>query len=166
MTTRRIPIGPFLPATSFCRHASLSEFATNDLLDVPVMVFGDSGVDESAACVFSVPSDYVGAPKIAVIWTATAASSGDVIWKVPYYGVTGNDTESVDPAAVDGSPTTTDASPGATMRRIETLVTLTAGDLTANGSCFMQLMRNGAAAGDTMSVGAVVTEVLFEYSDT
>jgi hypothetical protein len=146
----------------FPEPASIKQ--TNDLGNPLIWIFNDPVLRNGLHTKFSVPLNYVGTPKFVVVWTSTA-TSGNVIWEVDYRAISGNDTESLDPAANTEALTVTDAAPGAANRRLEALLTATAGNFAAGDTVSATLFRDGSDAADTMAAAAQLWDLLFEYTD-
>lgn len=138
--------------------------ATNDVWKRLVAIFNDTSSRKGLRGAFNVPKDYVGAPKIIVVWTATA-NSGDVEWDFDYRAVGGDDTESLDQTGTQESVNVADTAPSLIHERMEASLALTAGNLAADDTLLFELFRDGSDAGDTMAAAAIVHDVLFEYSD-
>lgn len=166
MTTHRIPIlnwatKPDVSGNVFVEDYSVK--ATNDVWDRLVTIFNDTSTRLGLAGGFTIPKNYVSAPKIIVVWTATA-TSGNVVWDFDYRAVGGNDAESLDQTGTQESVTVTDAAPGAAHRRLEAEMSLTAGNLAVDDEVEFELFRDGTAA-DTMAAAAILFNLLFEFSD-
>jgi putative transposon-encoded protein len=138
--------------------------ATNDVWKRLVVIFNDTATRIGLRGGFTVPKNYVGTPKIIVVWTATAIT-GDVEWDFDYRAVGGNDVESLDQAGTQETVNLNDTAPGAEHRRLECLLALTAANLAVDDEVEFELFRDGTDAGDTMAAAAIVFEVLFEYQD-
>jgi len=138
--------------------------AANDAWKRLVAVFNDTSSRKGLHGAFNVPKDYVGAPKIIVVWTAIA-TTGNVEWDFDYRAVGGNDTESLDQAGTQESVNVPDAAPSLAHERLEAVLALTAANLAADDTLLFELFRDGVDAGDTMAAAAIVHDVLFEYSD-
>jgi hypothetical protein len=167
MATRRIPIlGPgTIPDDSgdvFLEPYTVK--ATNDAWKRLMIVFNDTSGRVGLHGGFAVPRDFVGSPKIIVVWTSTA-TTGDVEWDFDYRAVGGDDVESLDQSGVSESVNVNDTAPSAGHERMEAVLSLTASNLSADDSVEFALFRDGADAGDTMAAAAIVENVLFEYSD-
>lgn len=167
MATHRIPILGWgsLPDTSgdvFFEPYPIK--ATNDVFGRLVLIFQDTATRIGIHGGFTVPKNYVGTPKIIVVWTSTA-TSGDVEWDFDYRAVGGDNTESLDQATVQEAVNLNDTAPGAAHRRLEVGLTLTAGNFAIDDEVEFQLFRDGTDAGDTMAAAAIVFNVLFEYTD-
>jgi hypothetical protein len=140
--------------------------ATNDVWGGLVTIFNDTATRLGLRGFVSVPKNYNsgGTTKIVVVWTSTA-TSGNVVWDADYRAVTGDDSESLDQTSNQESVTVTDAAPGAANRRLEALMTLTAGNLAAGDTLEWELFRDGANGSDTMAAAAILFDVLLEYTD-
>ncbi len=136
--------------------------ATNDLWDYLVAIFNDTATRIGLRTRFVVPSNYVSAPKIRVVWSSTA-TAGDVEWDVDYRAVA--DGEGLDQATAQETVNQNATAPGTAHDKEETDLTLTAGNLAAGDDVQLELFRDGTDAGDTMAAAAVVHDVRFVYND-
>ncbi len=167
MATHRIPILGWATVPDASGNVFLEPYdvkATNDVWDRLVVIFNDTSTRIGLKGGFTVPKNYVGSPKIVVVWTSTAITN-DAVWDFDYRAVGGNDSESLDQTGTQESVTVTDTAPGAAHRRLEALMSLTAGNLAVDDEVEFELFRDGAAGGDTMAAAAIVFAVLFEYAD-
>ncbi len=167
MATHRIPIlgfGTTPDSSGDVFFEPYSVKATNDVWDRLVAIFNDSGTRIGLAGGFAIPKNYVGAPKVIVVWTA-AATSGDVEWDVDYRAVGGDDAESLDQSGTQETVNQNDTAPSAAHERMEASLALTAGNFAVDDEVEFELFRDGADAGDTMAAAAIVFGVFFEYSD-
>jgi hypothetical protein len=167
MAVRRIPIlgWPTIPDNS--GNVFLEPYdvkATNDVWKRLVLIFADTATRIGLRYGFTVPKDYVGNPKVIVVWTATA-TTGNVVWDFDYRAVGGDNAESLDQAGTQESVTATDAAPTTAHFRLETALALTAANLAIDDEVECELFRDGADASDTMAAAAIVFAVLFEYTD-
>ncbi len=169
MATNRLPIlgfatKPDVSGDVFFEPASVK--GTNDFFDGLVTVFNDSGADDELFGRFQVPQNYVGTAKLVIVWSTTAIV-GDVEWGIAYRAVGGNDTESLDQATAQESLLSgnNDTAPGATDRRMEYAITLTAANFAAGDTVQFILSREGLDAGDTLAAAVRVFELFFEYAD-
>jgi len=166
MATHRIPILGFSTVPDSSGNVFLEPYdvkATNDVWDRLVLIFNDTATRDGIHGGFVVPKNYVGTPKIVVVWTSTA-TSGNVVWDCDYRAVSGDDSESLDQTTNQESVTATDAAPTAAHNRLEAPMALTAGNLAADDEVEFTLFRDGTAA-DTMAAAAIVFSVFFEYAD-
>lgn len=167
MATHRVSIvgAMALPDTSGAAYFEpASILNANDLYNHMLAVFTDSGAKNVIGGRFNVPKNYVGTPKIIVVWE-TSATSGDVVWDFDYTAVGGDAAESLDPAAHQESGTVTDTASGTARRRQEASMDLTAGNLAADDTVLFGLGRDGASGSDTLAASAYVVDVLFQYAD-
>lgn len=167
MATHRIPILGWgtVPDTSgnvFFEPYDVK--ATNDVWDRLVCIFNDTATRIGLRGGFTVPKNYVGAPKIIVVWTSTAIT-GDVEWDLDYRAVGGDDVESLDQVGTQESVNLNDTAPSAVNERMEVALALTAANLAVDDEVEFELFRDGTDAGDTMAAAATVFAVLFEYAD-
>lgn len=162
MATRRISIiGSLNPDTSGNAWWEPSSLAlTNDRFPGLVLRFKDTATKVKASGSFSVPKDYVGTPKIIVIW-ATSATSGNAIWDADTKAIAAG--ESMDPATDDDTATVTTAAPGTAFLQAVSSMTLT-GTYVADDLVQLSLGRDGASS-DTIAADLLVWDVLFEYAD-
>jgi len=167
MATHRIPIlgWPTVPdGSGEVFFEPYSNKATNDVWDRLICVFNDTATRIGLRGGFTIPKNYVGSPKIIVVWTATA-TTGDVEWDFDYRAVGGNDTESLDQTGTQESVNINDTAPSAAHERMEASLTLTAGNLSIDDEIEFEIFRDGVDAGDTMTAAAIVFSILFEYTD-
>lgn len=173
MATKRIPIlgmGTVGDATGDCLLARYDVYATNDTWPRLIVAFGSSNAAQPTVRHgiyggFTVPKDYVSAPKLVIVWTATL-TSGNVVWDFDYRTVGGDDTTSLDQSGTEESVTVTDAAPSAANRRLEVSVSLTAANFSPDEEVEFYLARDGADGSDTMAGSALMFSAHFEYSDT
>jgi uncharacterized protein (DUF1684 family) len=167
MATHRIPIlgWPTVPDTS--GNVWFEPFtiaATNDVWGRMVVRFKDTATRVGLHGGFTVPKNYVGSAKLAIVWTSTA-TSGDVEWDFDYRTVAGDDSESLDQTGNQESVNLNETAGSAALRRLECLITLTASNFAADDEVEFTLFRDGTDGGDTMAADALVFAVLFEYAD-
>jgi len=167
MATKRIPIlgWPTVPDASgdvFFEPYDIK--ATNDVWKRLVLIFNNTSTRDGIRGGFTVPKDYVGVPKIVVVWTSTATSS-DVEWDFDYRAVGGNDTESLDQTGTQETVNINDTAPSAIHERLEALLALTAANLAVDDEVEFELFRDGTDGGDLMAAAAIVFSLLFEYTD-
>ena len=167
MATHRIPVLGFASVPDASGNVFLEPFdikATNDAWDALVWIFNDTATRLGLHGRFVVPKNYVGSPKIIVVWSSTA-TSGNCVWDFDYRAVGGDDAESLDQAGTQESVSATDAAPGASLRRLEAPLSLTAANIAVDDEVEFTLFRDGADGADTMAAAAIVFSVLFEYVD-
>ena len=166
MATHRLPIlgwatVPDSSGNVFFEPQSVK--GTNDPFAQLVAIFNDTATRIGLGGRFTVPKNYVGTPKLAVVWTATA-TSGDVEWDLDYRAVGGDDLESLDQAGSQESVNLNDTAPSAAWERMECLITLSA-NFAVDDEVEFTLFRDGTDAGDTMAAAAILFNLLFEYAD-
>ncbi len=167
MATHRIPILGFSMVPDNSGDVFLEPYsikATNDVWKRLVAIFNDTSTRIGLRGSFDVPKDYVGSPKIIVVWTAIA-TSGDVEWDFDYRAVGGNDTESLDQTGTQETVNINDTAPSAIHERMEAFLALTAANLAIDDTVLFELFRDGVDGGDTMAAAAIVHQLLFEYVD-
>src|SRR3990167_11147228 len=157
MATHRIPILGWgtVPDTSdnvFFEPYAIK--ATIDVWDRLVLVFNDTATRIGLVGGFTVPKNYVGGAKIIVVWTSTA-TAGDVEWDVDYRAVGVDDTASLDQAGTQESVNLNDTAPSAAHERMETSITLTAGNFAVDDEVEFTLFRDGTDVGDTIAAAAI-----------
>jgi hypothetical protein len=165
VATHRIPIINFasLPDTSGSVYfeRSSQNFGTNDRYPHLVGVFTDTSTKIGLRGKFTVPKNYVGTPKIVVVW-ATTVNSGNAIWDFDYKAVA--DGESFDPSADDENLTVTTAAPGTAQRRKDSEMSITAANLAADDEVLFTLSRDGASS-DTIAASLYLFGAYFQYAD-
>jgi hypothetical protein len=172
MATKRIPILHLAvpDTTGDAFFEPYTNLATNDKFGHLVLRMGANNAAQPTLKagvygVFNVPKDFVSAPVIIPVWTATL-TSGDVRFALDYRAIGGDDTESLDQATYQESLTLTDTAPGAAHRKMEpTGFALTAGNLAIDDLLEFLFTRDGANAADTMAGSALVHALVFQYSD-
>lgn len=143
-----------------------SSFGTNDVFQHLVLALADPAAAEAHGIYgsFSVPKNYVGTPKVIIVWT-TNVITGNVKFDFDYRAVGGDDLESLDQATFQESLTVTDVAPSAEHERLETSVTLTAANLAVDDLVEFYLTREDGAGTDTCVGQALVHDLLFEWAD-
>jgi len=167
MATHRIPIlvvGTVPDASGNVFFEPFDVKATNDVWKRLVAIFNDTATRLGLRGGFTVPKNYVGSAKLVVVWT-TSAITGDVEWDLDYRAVGGDDTESLDQAGTQESVNLNDTAPSAAFERMETLITLTAGNFAVDDEVEFEFFRDGTDAGDTIAAAAILFNLLFEYAD-
>jgi hypothetical protein len=166
MALHRIPIITFSAQPDATGNVSFQPYnliATNDVWRHNVLCFADSAVRDLLYGSFAVPKNYVGTPKIIVVWTTTA-TSGNAIFDFDYRAISGNDTESLDQAGTQEALTVTDAAPSAAHERMECEMAMTAGNLAVDDTVEYLFARDGASS-DTIAATVMVFGLFFEYAD-
>lgn len=138
--------------------------ASNDRWKLGCWIFNDTSTRLELYSGFTVPKNYVGTAKVIIVWT-TSATTGNAVWDFDYRAVGGNDAESLDQTTQDETVTVTDAAPGAAYRRLETSITLTAGNFAADDTVEYLIARDGADGSETLAAAAILWDVYFEYAD-
>lgn len=138
--------------------------ATNGKWKHLTWVFEDGSTKDGLRFFFPVPSTYVNGAKFILVWTSIVITN-DVEWDIDYRAVGGNDSESFDQATAQQSLNVADTAPGAINRRMETILTPTAGNFLADDSVEIEVFRDKVDAGDTLVGAALLKDVLFEFSD-
>jgi len=167
MATHRIPILGWSAVPDGSGNVFFEPYdvkATNDVWDRLVLTFNDTATRIGIHGGFTVPKNYVGSAKLVVVWTTTAIT-GDVEWDFDYRAVGGDDTESLDQTGTQESVNLNDTAPSAVNERMETAITLTAGNFAVDDEVEFTAFRDGTDAGDTIAAAVMVFALLFEYSD-
>lgn len=167
MATFRIPIMGWaaMPDSSgsvFFEPQSIK--GTNDPFPQLVAVFNDTATRIGLGGRFTVPKNYVGTAKVAIVWTSTA-TSGDVEWDFDYRAVGGDDAESLDQAGTQETVNLNDTAPSAAWERMECLITLTAANFAVDDEVEFALFRDGTDGGDTIAAAVTLWQLMFEYAD-
>lgn len=155
-----------LPDTSgnvYAEPAAVN-FQANDHYPNLVFVFKDTSTRDTLGFAFHVPQNYVGTPKVGLIW-ATTANSGNVRLETDLTAIA--DGESGDPSADQESIAATVAVPG-TARLIKvTELAFTAGNFAAADWVQGRIARDGAEAGplDTLAASLYLLGAYFSYTD-
>jgi hypothetical protein len=165
MATHRIfiPAIAFTPDTSgnvYPKPSSIDD--TNDLHPHEILAFKDSGTKISASASFQIPDNYVGTPKMQIIWKANA-TSGAAVWDVDFTPIAVG--ESLDPAAAGESETVTTTTDGTALDRNESEVTPTGSTFAVEDLVLLKVSRDGADGSDTLAAEALFEGVSFEYAD-
>lgn len=82
-----------------------------------------------------------------------------------YRAVGGDDVESLDQTLNQESVNLNDTAPSAAHERMETAITLTAGNFAVDDEVEFTFFRDGTDAGDTIAAATIVFALLFEFSD-
>lgn len=166
MATHRMSIlgalSPDASGNAFFEPYSIK--ATNDVWKHLVGIFNDTATRIGFYGQFTVPKNYVGSAKLAIVWTTTA-TSGDVEFDADYRAVGGDDAESLDQAGTQESVNLNDTAPSAAHERMECLITLTAANFAVDDLVEILVARDGTDGGDTIAAAVIVHDVLFEYAD-
>lgn len=164
MATHRLPIVDWHRTRDPQFPLQLSRDATNDQWQHVVYKQPSQSSTQRIHNGFVVPKNYVGSPVFVVVWTSSI-TSGDVVFRVIYRPVGGNDVESLDQATGVETLTVTDTAPGAAWRRMEATMAATAGNFVVDDEVECQIDRVGADAGDTLAGATYLIAALFEYAD-
>jgi hypothetical protein len=140
--------------------------ATNDIFKHLVLVLSDPSASQAHGLygAFTVPKNYVGTPKIIVVWTTTA-TSGNVKFDFDYRAVGGDDAESLDQTTFQESLTVTDAAPSAANERMEASMTITAANLAIDDLLEFYFTREDGSSTDTLAAAVTVHDLIFEWAD-
>lgn len=161
MATHRMPVQLSVPGSSDVFFDSSVNRDSNDRFAHELIVFRDTATKIGIGGQFVVPKNYVGTPKIILIWRANA-TTGNVVWDFDYRAIA--NAESLDPSTDQEAATVTTGTSATAHNRQESAIALTAANLAADDIVLFNLSRDGAAS-DTMAADALVEEVLFEWAD-
>lgn len=166
MATLRIPIinAYTLPKANCIVEPASKNFGANDRYEHEVLAFVSQSARQGFAGKFTVPKNYVGTAKIAVVWSTTA-TSGDVVWDCDYRAVGGDSAESLDPTTDQEAVTGTDTASGTARQRQEILITLTSGNFAVDDEVLFNFFRDAADGADTLAATAYLFSLFFEYAD-
>ncbi len=147
-----------------CWVEPFSVKATNDVWDRGVIIFNDTSTKIGFYGGFAVPKNSNAGAKIIIVWTSTATSN-NVVWGIDYRTVGADDTNSLDQSGNEETANVTDAAPTGANRRLETSITLTAANFSADEEVEFRFWRDGSSGSDTMTAAAMLFNLLFEYTD-
>lgn len=164
MATRRMSIfGALQPDTSGNVWFEPSSIAlTNDRFPALVLRFKDTATKLKAFGDFSVPKDFVSAPKLVAIW-GSSATAGNCVWDAEYKAIAAG--ESLDPSTDDETATVTTAVGASAWLQRSSSLTLTAANFAIDDLVEFSFGRDGTDAADTLAADALLFDLLFEYSD-
>lgn len=139
-------------------------FQSNDRYPEQVFVFSDTSTRDTLGGAFRVPQNYVGTPKIGLVW-GTTVTSGNVRWEFDYTAVA--DGESADPSADQESVASTVAVPGTARLLKVTEIALTAANFSPGDLVLCAIARDGAEAGplDTAADSVYLLSAYFSFTD-
>ena len=168
MATHRINIlGPAtLPDTSgnvYAEPAAVN-FQANDRYPNVVFVFKDTSTRDTLGFAFLVPQNYVGTPKIGLIW-ATTVTTGNVRLEADLTAIA--DGETGDPNSDQESIASTVAVPGTARLLKYTELAFTGSNFAAGDWVMGRIARDGAEAGplDTAAASLYLLGAYFSYAD-
>lgn len=136
----------------------------NDRYPGLAYAFADTSTRIKLGVRFRVPTDYVGAAKIYLVW-ATTVTTGKVVWEFDYTSAA--ITESADPSADQESVTSTGTAVPGTARilALET-ITPTAGNFASGDYVFASIVRDGAdTTNDTAAATVWLLGAYFGYDN-
>lgn len=167
MATHRIPIinAFMVPKANCIAEPSSKNFSpTNKRYEHELIAFVSQTLRHGFAGKFTVPKNFVGTAKLAVVWSTTA-TSGDVVWDWDYRAVGGDSAESLDPSTDQESVTGTDTASGTARQRQELLISLTSANFAVDDEVLFNFFRDAADAADTLAATAYLMSLFFEYAD-
>jgi hypothetical protein len=136
---------------------------TNDLSRVIAWMFPDIAGDSSFDFAFSIPKNFVSAPKVVARILANA-TSGNFIIEAAMRGIA--DGESLDPTTyVQTVASATTAVPGTALLMKDVSLTFTAGNFAADDLVLGAFKRKTSDGGDTLAADLGLIDLLFEYAD-
>jgi len=141
--------------TPYCNEPTTSNFATLDLRNSHPCLDFDASTNESAVFTGFLPSGYAGGGlTITIIWAATSATTGNVVWlaSIERLEDEGTDTDADSFAATQ---TVTSAAPGTSGALQYSNITFTNGtqidSLVVNEMYRIKITRDAANVSDTMT---------------
>lgn len=167
MSTHRIPLlgnGTIPDSSGSVYWQPYDQVATNKKWKYGIWVFKDTATAIGLWSGIYIPANYVGSAKFGVIWTSTVTSN-NVVWKLDYRVVDGNDSESLDQSGSTETVSGTYAAPGAAHRRMVSATSITSANLGAGKWMQLELLRDGSSGSDTMAGDAYVHYAYLEYAD-
>jgi hypothetical protein len=166
MATHVLEIALGFPGTSgnVTPEPAAVTFQANDRYPQDVMKFADTATRDTLGFSFIVPQNYVGTPKVGLVW-ATTATAGNARLAVDLTSVA--DGESADPSADQESVAATVAAPGTARLQKYTELAFTGATFAAGDRVQGQIARDGAAAGplDTIAAPVYLLSAYFSYAD-
>lgn len=169
MATHQISIlgATVLPdTTGRCFPEPYTVKAADDLYRHLVFVFNDPASSQAHGFygTFTVPQNYVGTPKIKVIWNSSAIS-GNVKWDFDYRAVADNeDLDQPTTFQENLSVTSAVATTSGEQRRVTSSMTAAA-NFAAGDLVEYYLTREDGTGTDTMAAAATLHDLIFEYAD-
>jgi len=140
-------------------------FGANDLVPHMILAFTSQSAREGIGGKFRVPQNYVGTPILVIEWASTP-TTGDVVWDFEHTSISGDGTETADPAAHDRTTETVTDTVGGTARfKMRTTITLVAGDYAANDEVLYEFYRDAADAADTLAASGWLFNLIFRFND-
>ena len=154
-----------LPDTSgsVYQEPAAVNFQSNDRYPFLVWVFADTSTRLKLGGTFRVPQNYVGTPKVGLIW-ATTATTGNSDWEFDYTAIADNEPgdPSADQEAVDAGAIAADG----TARDLKvTEIALTAGNFAAGDLVQFVIVRDGSQD-DTIAASLYLLAAYFSYTDS
>lgn len=151
-------------------YESATVLFSNDAFDFDILRVDEDGSDSAQPTtrinaltgLFAVPADFVSGAKLVVRWCSTK-TTGDVVFDLDYRAVGAG--ESLDQSGTQGSVSTTTTTPATAYQWVETVLTFTAGHLSAGDLVEFSLFNDGTDASDTLAGARIVAEVFFRYDD-
>jgi hypothetical protein len=161
---------PFLPEDAQFLSSNFPQYKKILGTNFPVSVLAfDAATKESAFWKFKASNYGSGNLTLVVRWAGDTATSGVSAWGAKIACITpGTDTQDLTTKAFATAATATSTHLGTTAKRVMTF-TITISDLdsiAAGDTIWLELYRDAAAGGDTMTGDALFTEAGLEYSDT
>jgi hypothetical protein len=152
--------------TPLSNEAPSANFATFDTRNGHVVLDFDAGTDESAVFRGILPSGYGGGGiTVTLIWAATSATSGNVVWNTSIERIEDEGTD-IDADSFASANAATAAAPGTSGAAQYTVITHTSGaqmDSLAAGEMFrLKVTRDADNASDTMTGDAELLGVLIK----
>lgn len=167
MATHRVAIpGPFFSANGNAYPSLMTNVVSGSTQDFPLWVFQD-GVTGTVQGMFPIPTNYVGTPKLIILWSSPT-TAGNVVWDIVHRTMTAGSHAldiSTSPSEINETNLATSSKPGAADQLEEDEIALTTTDLSADRVMYFEFSRLGGDGSDTKSDDAYVVGLVFEYSD-
>ena len=160
----------FPAASGDVRTSGFPQLVKANGTSIPIMGYAFDATAEEALFFDLRAADYdSGDLTVDVDWYADTASSGAVVWGCQIAALTPNtDTQDVETDGLATANTVTTTHPGGTVQRpLRSSITVTNLDSLADGDDVrIRIYRAAAAAGDTMTGDAILTQVTVSYTAT
>ena len=136
---------------------------TATIIDPLVWVFADSGNDDNLYGRVLVPQNYVGSPKVIIIWNAVPVTNEAVF---DLWILSRGDNEDPGAAADHTNDTVTTTVAGTTFFiNTSTFATMSATDIVKGEQFYWSIQRQGADANDDLADALMIHDLILEYAD-
>lgn len=145
------------------RQVSGGSQTTNSPKATQTIAKFDAGTDEHLEWTRVVPTGFgAGASTLYVLWKATSATSGDVVWKAAFAAAVNSDTDD-DAMVFNTVATSTTTAPGTQGQVVETQIALDDTNMQENRKVTVFLGRDADNAADTMTGDAELLAVMLKH---